>query len=179
MRIRALIAIALLAALPAWAITKCVGADGRVSFQDAPCADGRGEEVKLRLSSAAAPKPATALPTAVDTAPLPAGAGVAAPPIAVRKENTFGERWQRRTFLENRGLPDARAALENHQSDCARAQARLAAKKRRALNNLAGATWEESISGEMQAAAISCDTQTRVLQSELDMLQREYRELQK
>ena len=32
MRIRALIAIALLAALPAWAITKCVGADGRVSF---------------------------------------------------------------------------------------------------------------------------------------------------
>lgn len=40
MRIRALIAIALLAALPAWAITKCVGADGRASFQDAPCADG-------------------------------------------------------------------------------------------------------------------------------------------
>lgn len=175
MRIRALIAIALLAALPAWAITKCVGADGRVSFQDAPCADGRGEEVKLRLHSVATPKPPTALPIAADAV----GAGVAAAPTPARKENTFGERWQRRTFLENRGLPDARAALESHQSDCSRTQVRLAAKKRRALNNLAGATWEDSISGEMQAAAISCDTQTRVLQSELDMLQREYRELQK
>ena len=43
-------AAALLAAVctPAWAINKCTGAHGRVSFQDAPCAaDVAGKTVKI------------------------------------------------------------------------------------------------------------------------------------
>ena len=32
---------------PSWAVNKCVGADGRVSFQDAPCAGAGGAELCL------------------------------------------------------------------------------------------------------------------------------------
>lgn len=51
---------AALAALsaPAWAVNKCTGPDGKVSFQDAPCA-GRGEAIKVWTSQGEAPpKPA-------------------------------------------------------------------------------------------------------------------------
>ncbi len=37
MHIRTLFAAALLAASPAWAVNKCVGSDGKVSYQQAPC----------------------------------------------------------------------------------------------------------------------------------------------
>lgn len=40
MKITLLWAALLLAALPAWAVNKCTGADGRISFQDAPCPEG-------------------------------------------------------------------------------------------------------------------------------------------
>lgn len=46
-----LIAAALLSALcaPAWAINKCTGADGKVAFQDAPCANtAKAETIKAR-----------------------------------------------------------------------------------------------------------------------------------
>lgn len=41
---------ALLAAMsvaPAWAVNKCTGADGKISYQEAPCA-GQGGELKIR-----------------------------------------------------------------------------------------------------------------------------------
>ena len=40
---------------PSWAVNKCVGADGRVSFQDAPCA-GAGGAIVVRPASGAAPR---------------------------------------------------------------------------------------------------------------------------
>lgn len=167
MHIHLLLTAALLAASPTWAINKCIGADGKAVFQDAPCM-GQGEKIDVRPASGSAPKPAAVASDA---------AGAATTPAPTRKENVFGERWQRRTYLENRGIPDARAAIDGHQADCTAQQARLAAKKNRATNNLAGATWEDSISGEMQAAATTCDTRARELRAELDSLQKELREL--
>ena len=38
----------------AWAINKCTGPDGKMSFQDAPCADGKGEALRIRPASGAA-----------------------------------------------------------------------------------------------------------------------------
>lgn len=89
----------------------------------------------------------------------------------------FGESWQRRTFLENRGIADARAALRNHEAQCDAKQKELAAKKTLARNNLAGATWEQSITTEMQAAATICDSKGRELRSQLDRLEAELRDL--
>ena len=172
---QAVFTCALFALTPAWAINKCMGPDGRVSFQDAPCL-GQGEKIEVRPASGSAPKPAAHTSAASDSA---SAAAVPAQPTAPgRKENVFGERWQRRTYLENRGIPDARAAIDGHQADCAAQQAQLASKKKRATNSLAGATWEDSISGEMQAAATMCDSRARELRAELDSLQRELRDLQ-
>lgn len=175
MCVRFLFVAVLLAASPVWAINKCKGPDGKVSFQDTPCL-GQGEKIEVRPASGSVPKPAAPAAAASDSA------SATAVPVQTtapgRKENVFGERWQRRTYLENRGIPDARAAIDGHQADCAAQQAQLASKKKRATNSLAGATWEDSISGEMQAAATICDTRSRELRAELDSLQRELRELQ-
>jgi len=44
-------AVSLATALPASAIQKCTGPDGKISFQDAPCANGRGEKLLVRPAS--------------------------------------------------------------------------------------------------------------------------------
>ena len=48
--VQGLLAAVLIAASPAWAINKCTGADGKVVFQDAPCA-GFGEKVDVKPAS--------------------------------------------------------------------------------------------------------------------------------
>ncbi|GKS96926.1 hypothetical protein [Acidovorax sp. SUPP2825] len=153
---------------PAWSITKCTGPDGKTVFQDVPCA-GKSEQLVIRPASGhgEAQKPRRdGGPSSSANAPLP------------QQEGAFGASWQRRTFLENRGIADARSALQSHQSRCDAQQRELAAKKRNANNNLAGATWEQSISTEMQAAATVCDSKGRELKSTLESLEKELRELQ-
>lgn len=54
----ALLACALLAAAPTWAINKCTGPDGKVVFQDLPCA-GQGEQIDVRPASGFADARAT------------------------------------------------------------------------------------------------------------------------
>lgn len=49
-----LLTAVMLSATPAWAINKCTGPDGKVVFQDAPCADGKGEKLNIRSTSAPA-----------------------------------------------------------------------------------------------------------------------------
>ena len=38
---------ALALAAPSWAVNKCTGADGKVTFQDAPCTSEKAEQVKI------------------------------------------------------------------------------------------------------------------------------------
>lgn len=156
-----------LAAGPGWTINKCTDARGKVAFQDAPCA-GKGEKIEVHPASG----PARA------AAPTATAAGTPAAAPAAPKEGVFGESWQRRTYLENRGIADARSALQAQLNQCEAKQAELAAKKGRARNNLAGATWEQSISTEMQAAATLCDAKTRELRTRLEGYEKELRELQ-
>ena len=51
--------------------------------------------------------------------------------------------------------------------------AALRAKKGQARNNLAGATWEQSISTEMEAVAANYATKIRIAQDEIDALRKE------
>lgn len=67
------LALAALAA-PAWAIHKCVGPDGRAVFQDAPCADGRGQRIEVRPASGHAPLRAPETAAAAPAIPAPAAA---------------------------------------------------------------------------------------------------------
>ncbi len=61
MKIGLLFFAVLLAASHAWAVNKCTGADGKVSFQDAPCAGtGKGDALTVRPSGGDAPAPGSA-----------------------------------------------------------------------------------------------------------------------
>ena len=60
---------------------------------------GPGEKIKVRPAmEGATPHPAPALHG---------------------QEGAFGASWQRRHYLQNQGIPQARAALERHQRECA------------------------------------------------------------
>ena len=82
--------IASLLTAPAWAVNKCTGADGKVTFQDAPCA-GNGEQIDVRPASgparAAAPA-ATPAATPKVSAPTPPPAAPVVPvspaPVATK-----------------------------------------------------------------------------------------------
>lgn len=180
-------------AAPVWAINKCTGPDGKVSFQDAPCAgSGKGEKVEVRLSSsgigtaapgAAAPAAspasgASAAAPAAGAASAPAAPAAASAP-APRKEGAFGETWRRKTDLEQRLIREARGALETHQQRCAADQRDRAARRTQARTNAAVAISEQAITSEMQAAAAACELRSRELQAHVDALEKELRELSK
>lgn len=159
------IAAALVAAAsPAWSINKCVGADGKVSFQEQAC-PGKGGAIEVKPASGMAPAP-------VQQPDVPAAASQAS-----KKEGVFGETYRRKLDLETHLISSTRAELNGHLQSCDAQQRALAAKKGQARNNLAGATWEQSISAEMQAAATTCDTKARDLRSRLEGYEKELREL--
>ena len=66
----AVLMAALMVCAPSWAVNKCTGPDGKVSFQDAPCS-GKGEALTVRPSGGA--------PSAAPLAPTQPPQGAAAP----------------------------------------------------------------------------------------------------
>lgn len=175
-------------AAPAWAINKCTGPDGKVSFQDAPCAGaGKGEKIEVRLSSSgigtAAAAPAAATPASGASAAAPAAGAASAPATATappaRKEGAFGETWRRKTDLEQRLIREARGTLNAHQQRCTAEQRERAARRTQARTNTAVATSEQALASEMQAATAACEMRSRELQANVDALEKELKELSK
>ena len=160
---------AVLAALcaPAWAVNKCTGADGRVSFQDAPCS-GKGESLNVRPARGDAPAAPAAAPAD--------GAAAGAPRTeAQRLEGLISESQRLRKVQEYelRIVPGAQSAIANQRRQCDAQLQALKDKKRLANDNLAGATWESSISTEMTAVATRCDTYAAELRSDLEARKKE------
>ena len=165
----ALITATLLGVLcaPAWAINKCTGADGKVAFQDAAC-EGKGEKLSVRPASGDG---ATSQPTnspAINAADRPKTE-------AQRVDALVAESQRKRRIQEYevRVIPDAQNAISAQRAQCDKQQKDLKDTKRAANNNLAGATWEGSISAEMSAVATRCDTKDRELRENLDTLRKE------
>ena len=84
---------------------------------------------------------------------------------------------RRKAELEVRTVPGAEMAIERSRAQCDREYRALQDKKLAANNNLAGATWEGSISAEMTALATRCDTRNRDLRAEADKLLAECQQL--
>lgn len=168
------ICIALCAALPAHAINKCKASDGRFVYQDRPCLTGQGGEIEVRPASGhAAPAPP----------PAPAVAG-AAPPAQPQTEaqrlQLLSQKLRKSNRLDSlnvRIVPDAQGAVDFQKARCDKSIAALQLKKQSASNNLAGATWEGSISAEMSALAARCDTEARATTRNLDTLLKEQSDL--
>lgn len=150
--------------LPAWAINKCTGADGRIVFQDMPC-QGRGEKLNIRPTPINPPAPATEEANGTEK-PL-------SDVERVKQFNAQAENTRKRQDIEMVLLPSAYAALNRHLATCEREYRFLQNEKGRATNNLAGATWEQSLSQEMSALATKCETQTRQHNSNIADIKRQ------
>lgn len=158
---------------PAHAINKCRTPDGKTAFQDAPCAPGQGGKIDVKPASGysqATNTSATSTTAPPTTRPQTEAQRIDAQAEALRKEN-------RLHTLQVRAIPDARAAVDRQKLRCDGELIELKNKKQLASNNLAGATWEQSISSEMAATATRCDTESRTLTKELDTLLREQTEI--
>lgn len=168
-----LLAATLLAA-PAMAVYKCKSASGSTTYQATPCANDSGGQIDVRPAAGYSP---ASTPEKLE-AKTGDSADAASGNSYQKKEGPFNEKWRRMNFLRNRGVPDANAALNHHNNTCRHTMAQLEAKKTQANNNLAGATWEQSISAEMQAHATMCDMRSRELIAHRDRLEQELRQLQ-
>lgn len=154
---------------PAWAVNKCV-VDGQTVFQDASC-PGKGEAITVKPASGSA-RPAVTEPSGTDTAVKPM---TEAQRIESKVKQSQDAR--RKADLETRIVPGTENEIERHRAQCDREYQALQAKKTKANNNLAGATWENSISSEMSALATRCDTRNRDLRDELERLRAECQKL--
>jgi hypothetical protein len=129
------LALAALLAGNAHALNKCTDPKtGKVSFQDAPCASGLASAaVKVSPSGGAAPPPGESQGAAAEQRALT---------TMVR---------ERRVRELSASIGDVERAIERRNTAMNSDLEALRQKKGYARNNLAGATWENSISTEMQA----------------------------
>lgn len=183
--ITAIAATALLCALgsPVWAVNKCTGADGAMTFQDTPCSNAqKGEALTIKPASghAQAAPPVAAVPTkaAPDAvAPAPAAPKPLTTTQKLDAQLAASQKGRRIQELEVRFVPDAYAAMAGDSVRCDQQIDELRQKKLLAKNNLAGATWEQSLSAEMTAISTRCDTRNKELKASYDALKKECVEL--
>lgn len=104
-----------------------------------------------------------------------------APRAGSVQQNALTERADvaaRRRILEDEIYRKERSVSALYDELAAK-QEQLRQKKNRSMNNLAGATWEQSISDEMKAVAAEYDIKIRGAQGEVDALKRKRDELSK
>lgn len=170
---RFVLALVCLATAPAifpGGITKCQKPDGKIYYTDKPCVAGAtGEALDLSGRIGVAPKANAVQATdAVSTQE-------SKPKSEQDKIRELGNRLSK----ENRKIDIGREIevkekeiRENHAAMDEELSA-LQAAKSKANNNLAGATYEGSLSAEMQAVVGKYESRNRTLQSKIDALRDE------
>jgi len=161
-----LAAAALLAlAAPAWALNKCTGPDGKVSFQDDPCeAAHKAESIDPHPASGAGVKQ----PAATN--------GAGKPMTEAERLNALSDasaKERRKRDLTDRLVPGARADVQNNRANCQRIQAELRADQYAYQQNLYGKTHAAQRASEMAASAAQCDTKDRELVNNFNTLMAE------
>lgn len=160
------LSVALLVATPSWAINKCVSADGKVSYQAQPCSGGTSKTINIQAAPTAEAK-SNATPKSAESG------------AQTSEQRTLAGFERERRIRE---LKDEIAGLERViDSRNRRMQVEMESLRYRksfANNNLAGATYEQSLSTEMQAVATRYKAQNeveferiRALRTELSGLQ--------
>ncbi|CAN7554798.1 MAG: DUF4124 domain-containing protein [Acidovorax sp.] len=139
---------------PAWAVNKCTDANGKVSFQDAPCV-GEGEKIDVR--------------------PAIQGATPIRPAPSAGKEGAFGASWQRKQYLQTQGVPQARAALVRNQQECtaqpAEATAQAGPLRRGTLPS--GNQFPQDRAAAAAKDKAACDARSDELREQLRQLEEE------
>ncbi len=139
---------------------KCKNAQGITAFQQMPCSPaGGGETVEMRQIKTTG-----------------AGGNQNSARLQYLAKKAGRDRRLLEIDREIRELEDQTVGYRNSMDS---ELARLRNKKRFANNNLAGATWEQSISEEMIAVATKYDSAIRDAQENIDQLRTEKKQLQK
>jgi uncharacterized small protein (DUF1192 family) len=132
--------------------------NGQMVFSDQPCA-ADAKPIDVRPASG----------RGADSTPAPGAAPINAsnnPQALIARM----ERDRRIRDLEY-DIRARRARIGEEQAAMEREVAALRGQKSRANNNLAGATWEKSISEEMSATVARYDVRIRALQDEIDRME--------
>lgn len=165
MRPAALFAAALLAfsTTPALAVNKCVDDAGKVVYQSAPCPTAsKGSEITLQKAAPAA------VVSPADAEELN------------RIQQTAGAMERERKLKEiNRDIGRAETQIAEYRQAMSQELNDLQQKKLSANNNLAGATWEQSISAEMSAVSQKYDALIRTEQTRIERLRADADQLRK
>jgi hypothetical protein len=116
---------------PVWAVNKCVSQDGSISYQTAPCPTGANATEIQRLPTNGPPSN----------------------PGEVDRIKGFTEKSAKdRRLLEiERAVTQSQDRIASYRQEMSDQIDALRSRKHAASNNLAGATWEQSISEEMSA----------------------------
>ena len=97
------------------------------------------------------------------------------PPRKPSKEGPFGETWRRKQYLQSQGIPQARAALERNQRECAAAPAEAIAHagplRRGNLPQGSQFVQEQEAAGAKDKAA--CEARSEELRQQLNALEKE------
>lgn len=145
-------------------VYKCPDATGKLQFQQTPCAGGSGTKLEVRPASGNAPTaPSNPSPAILSGA---ANAGEKKSfTDALAEERMQRERWVR--------LNDAKLDADRMRNSCEREQRAIQARQATSNNNLAGATRDQAIASEMQAAATTCHNRVIGADRLVDRLQGE------
>lgn len=161
-----LAALTIATATPAMAVYKCKDHLGRTVFQERPCETigATGTQISTQPAAGAQPR-----------------AEQASNQTEVQRLRAASERRSkehRLRELKEREIPSAQSRARTASARCKGHMAAIGSQKAYANNNLAGATWEQSISTEMQAIATECSGQMHILNAEVDRLTNEKRLLE-
>lgn len=167
-------AVLALAASPAWAVYKCKDATGRTVFQERACeatgAKGGQIDVTPAAGNVAPPAAAVAAPVVQPSAP---GAQPQTEAQRLRAKSDREGKERRLSELREREIPSAEGRIRTATNQCSKRMGSTQGMKAYANNNLAGATWEQSLSTEMQAIATQCGAEQTRLNAALDRLHSE------
>lgn len=158
---------------PSMAMYQCTASNGRVSFQDTPCVGHGVKEIHLEIKK---PHPATPAKPAPDDVAAQPPTPTEAQRLRAQSDRLSKER--RLLELTKLHIPGAQARIRGAANHCDERMNAVRSQKTFAPNDLAGATWEQSISTEMQAIATQCAAEQTRFQTELDRLLNEQRSLE-
>ena len=154
-----LLSLLLCAAGPASAMYRCAAPGGAVSFQDAPCPDGAGQQILH-----APPKPSAAAPAvAADNRSL-------AERVSAGQEAI--DRSSRKLQVEHKLLPDAKAALKAQHQQCDQKLAAITEQLDSAAGRHAGAQ-RDTLLATQESTRNDCEIKGGQLADKVETLRAE------
>jgi len=148
---------------PVLAINKCVDDVGKVVYQSAPCpATAKGSEITLQKAP-----------------PVPVASPVDAEELKRIQQTANAMERERKLKEINRAISDTEELITDYRQAMNSELSALQQKKQLAQNNLAGATWEQSISAEMSSVTQKYDALIRDQQTRIERLRADADQLRK